>query len=86
MSDFRINCEVIAVAAGATGCQKPADSFVIGPRTPAGMCSRAFAAVYPAALALRFSDEMAWQKGTDCLEITCPDGHVIYRLKREGPA
>jgi uncharacterized repeat protein (TIGR04076 family) len=83
MPNYKIKCEVVKVEEAKTNCQKVGDAFVIGPRTPEGMCARAFAAVYPAALAMRFSDDFAWQKGKDCLEITCPDGLVVYRLTRE---
>ena len=82
MANYKIKCEVVRVDEAKTGCQKPGDAFVIGPRTPEGMCARAFAAVYPVALAMRFTEDFAWQKRKDCLEITCPDGHVVYRLTR----
>jgi uncharacterized repeat protein (TIGR04076 family) len=84
MANYKINCEVAKIDAAHTHCQKVGDSFVIGPRTPGGMCARAFAAVYPAALAMRFSEELAWQKGKDCLEVTCPDGFVVCRLRCVG--
>ena len=83
MANYEVKCEVIEVNSALTSCQKAGDSFVIGRRTPAGMCARAFAAVYPAALVLRFSEDCAWQKGKESLELTCPDGHVVYRLTRQ---
>jgi uncharacterized repeat protein (TIGR04076 family) len=82
MANYEVKCEVLEVNSALTSCQKAGDVFVLGPRTPEGMCARAFAAVYPAALAMRFTEDFAWQKGKDCLEITCPDGFVVYRLTR----
>jgi len=82
MANYKLKCEVVRVDEANTSCQKPGDSFVIGPRTPAGMCSRAFATIYPAALAMRFTEEFTWEKPGDGLEVTCPDGFVVYRLTR----
>jgi len=86
MPDYQIRCEAVTVDQARTTCQKPGDVFVIGPRTPDGMCSRAFAAVYPAALAMRFSDSIKWEAPEGHLDVTCPDGFVVYRLSRIDPA
>ena len=82
MANHKIKCEVIHIATNKFKCSQVGQSFVIGPRTPEGMCCRAFAAVYPAALAMRFSDEMPWEQGRGYIDIMCPDSDVIYRLRR----
>ena len=82
MSNHKIKCEVVHIATNKFKCSEVGQSFVIGPRTPGGMCARAFAAVYPAALAMRFSEEMAWEQGRGCVDVTCPDNDVTYRLSR----
>jgi uncharacterized repeat protein (TIGR04076 family) len=46
------------------------------------MCARAFAAIYPAAVAMRFSEEISWEQGRGYVEIMCPDNDVMYRLSR----
>ena len=82
MSNHKIKCEVVHIAANKFKCSEVGQSFIIGPRTPAGMCARAFAAVYPAALAMRFSDEMSWEQGRGYIDTVCPDNDVTYRLSR----
>jgi hypothetical protein len=34
------------------------------------------------ALAMRFTDSMFWEKSDGHVEVTCPDGFVVYRLSR----
>jgi uncharacterized repeat protein (TIGR04076 family) len=81
MTEYKIRCDVVKVDRG-TACQRVGDSFTFWKRTPANMCCRAFAAVYPSALAMRFSEGMpGWDDGGH-IDVTCPDGHVVYRLTR----
>jgi uncharacterized repeat protein (TIGR04076 family) len=56
MANYKVKCEVVEVADGST-CQKVGDCFTIWKRTPGGMCCRAFDAVYPVSLTMRFSDK-----------------------------
>jgi uncharacterized repeat protein (TIGR04076 family) len=82
MANYEIRCEVTQVDTGKTKCNKVGDVFTIGLRTPAGMCCRAFHAVYPTALAMRFSDKMKWEADDGSVCIKCPDNNVLYRLTR----
>ncbi|MFL7809665.1 MAG: hypothetical protein AB8I80_13595, partial [Anaerolineae bacterium] len=59
------------------------ETWIVGARTPdgPGVCSNAFNAIYPMALAMRLTDKMDWEK-QDWFEITCPHGKVTYRIER----
>ncbi len=46
------------------------------------MCARAYAAIYPAALAMRFAEDIAWEQGRGFIDSMCPDNDVLYRLTR----
>jgi len=46
------------------------------------MCCRAFAAVYPSSIAMRFSEKCVWQDDEEYIDVKCPDGFVTYRLTR----
>lgn len=81
MSDFEVELEVIRVDNQNTKCQKEGDKFIIGKRTPPGMCCRAFHTVFSNIVALRFSNQCAWEKN-GAWDVICPDGFVTYRLKR----
>ncbi len=87
MANYRINCEVFTIDDGNLVCpgatrMKAGNSFNIGIITPIGMCARSFAAIFPVALAMRCSDETPWERGRGYIDVTCPDGHVVYRLTR----
>lgn len=82
MSDHQIEVEVIAVNVEKTQCQRVGDRFTIGKRTPAGMCCKVFHALYPYTVALRFTEACRWEHGESAISMTCPDGHVVYRLTR----
>lgn len=82
MANYKIKCEVVKILANKFNCSKIGDTFVLGPRTPGGMCARAFSAVYPASLAMRFAEKISWEGADGSVEITCPDQDVVYRLTR----
>jgi uncharacterized repeat protein (TIGR04076 family) len=82
MPNYTIKCEVIAILENRFNCSSVGETFIIGPRTPEGMCAKAFATIYPTALAMRFSDKIAWQGDNDYVDVTCPDRDVVYRLTR----
>lgn len=79
MISNEIMVEVVRVE--QSKCQQPGDTFIIGNRTPSGMCCRAFHAIYPSVVAMRFSEACSWEEDGH-LDVTCPDGFVTYRLKR----
>ncbi len=82
MYNYQIKCEVVQIVADKFKCSALGQTFVIGPRTPEGMCARAFAAIYPTAVAMRFSEEMPWEQGRGYVDVMCPDNDVVYRLTR----
>lgn len=82
MSNYKIKCEAVKVVADRFKCSRVGQTFILGPRTPEGMCARAFAAVYPVAVAMRFSDSIPWEREGEFVDVACPDADVIYRLSR----
>ncbi len=87
MANYKINCEVNSISGDRFVCPGAArarlgNTFTIGIVTPAGMCARSFAAVFPVAMAMLCSDSTPWERGKDYVDVTCPDGHTVYRLAR----
>jgi uncharacterized repeat protein (TIGR04076 family) len=82
LSNFKIKCEVVDILRNDFNCAKVGQIFILGPRTPDGMCAKAFATIYPTALAMRFSDKMSWENEEGYIDVTCPDQDVVYRLSR----
>lgn len=85
MANYKIKIEVIEKSKMCPKVLNAGGGFVMdnapGAEVPAGMCARAFQAVYPTLLAMRFSEETAWEKGKGYFDVTCPDG-TLYRLSR----
>jgi len=80
--DYKVRCEVVEILRNAFDCSKVGQAFILGPRTPEGMCARAFAGLYPTALAMRFSERIAWENEQGQVDVTCPERDVVYRLTR----
>jgi uncharacterized repeat protein (TIGR04076 family) len=60
------------------------DEWVFNYMTPGGMCSLAFNAIYPVALALQFGATFPWQNDPDVITVSCPDAEVnnVFELRR----
>jgi uncharacterized repeat protein (TIGR04076 family) len=60
------------------------DEWVFDYMTPGGMCSLAYNAIYPIALALQFGATFPWQDDPDVIQASCPDVEVnnVFELRR----
>jgi len=87
MHDFPVCIEVIAISEGKAACKGRAkialdQSWYMHVHTPAGMCGRAFAMLYPYLLSMRFAGEISPERGRGYAEFVCPDGDVTFRVSR----
>jgi len=83
----KINCEVIHIDSGEPFCPgasrlKIGSVWTIGFITPPAMCARSFMSIFPVAMAMRFSEETPWERGQGYVDVTCPEGHTVFRLTR----
>ena len=81
--------EVIAKVISQRGTcaagHKVGDKFVIGDKTPAGMCSWAFYALFPFAEVLQYGGAFPWESDPDKTTVACPDpdNPVVFELRRK---
>ena len=63
---------------------KVGDEFIIGQKTPPGMCSWAFYTIFPFAEPLQFGASFPWEKDPSKASVACPDpdNPVIFELRR----
>jgi len=63
---------------------KVGDEWVIGHKTPEGICGAAFNALYPAAWVLMFGGAFPWETDPDACTVACPDAQnpVVFELRR----
>jgi uncharacterized repeat protein (TIGR04076 family) len=67
----------------ATG-HKVGDEFVVGEKTPSGICSWAFYMLFPFAEVLQFGGSFPWEEDPDKTTVVCPDhgNPVVFELRR----
>ena len=63
---------------------KIGDEWVFDYRTPEGMCSLAFNAMYPVLMGFRYGATFPWQDEPDVVTMACPDAGVnnVFELRR----
>ena len=80
--------ELIAVVISQKGAcaagHKVGDKFIIGQKTPAGLCSWAFNALFPFAEVLEFGGALPWEKDPNKATVACPDPEnpVVFEVRR----
>jgi uncharacterized repeat protein (TIGR04076 family) len=59
------------------------DEFVMGEKTPPGMCSWAFHTLFPFAEVLQFGGSFPWEDDPDRATVSCPDPEgLVFELRR----
>jgi len=60
------------------------DEFVIGQKTPTGLCSWAFYTLFPFAAVLQFGGSFPWEENPSKATVACPDpaNPVIFESRR----
>ena len=63
---------------------KVGDEWVIGRKTPEGICLSAFDALFPSARVLMFGGVFPWGTDPDVTTVACPDAKnpVVFELRR----
>jgi uncharacterized repeat protein (TIGR04076 family) len=84
MSD--VIAKVISQKGTCEAGHRVGDEFVIGEKTPPGLCSWAFHTLFPFAEVLRFGGSFPWEEDPNKATVACPDpaNPVIFELRR-GP-
>ena len=85
MSD--VIAKVISQRGTCVAGHKLGDEFVIGQKTPPGMCSWAFYTLFPFAEVLQFGGLLPWEKDQNKTTVACPDPEnpVIFEVRRSLP-
>jgi len=83
MSD--VIAKVISQRGTCEAGHRVGDEFVIGQKTPPGLCSWAFYTLFPFAEALQFGGSFPWEENPNKATVACPDpaNPVIFELRHE---
>jgi len=82
--DYEVVIRLVGNLSPCHSGHKIGDEWVFNYMTPPGMCSLAFNAIYPVALALQFGATFPWQEDPDVIQVSCPDAGVnnVFELRR----
>ena len=81
---YEVAVKVISQKGTCANEHKVGDEWVIGTKTPEGICMSAFNALYPAARVFMFGGAHPWDDDPDVTTIACPDAEnpVVFELRR----
>ena len=76
--------EVISQKGTCAAGHRVGDKFIIGQKTPAGLCSWAFSSLFPFAEVLEFGGSFPWEKDPNKATVACPDPEnpVVFEVRR----
>lgn len=84
----KLTAVVVSQKGTCSAGHKVGDRFVIGQKTPDGLCSWAFSVLFPFAEVLEFGGSFPWEKDPNRARVACPDpdNPVVFEIRRSKPA
>ncbi len=81
---YDVAVKVISQKGTCTQEHKVGDEWVIGGKTPEGICLEALHSIYPHLCVLRFGGSFPWATDPDTTTEVCPDPNnpVVFELRR----
>ena len=81
---YDIAVKVISQKGTCGAGHKVGDEWVIGSKTPEGICLSAFNVLLSNARVLRFGGSFPWENDPDVTTVACPDAQnpVVFELRR----
>jgi len=81
---YEIAAKVVSQKGTCAAEHKVGEEWVIGGKTPQGICIGAFDSLYPYVLVLRFGGTFPWETDPDVTTVVCPDPEnpVVFELRR----
>jgi uncharacterized repeat protein (TIGR04076 family) len=81
---YKVTARVIKQEGYCDACHKVGDEFIIGDKTPDGLCAHAYQAIFPFAMGYRYGAHYRWDADDSKTTLACPDhdNQVIFELTR----
>ncbi len=77
----KVSCKVVSGRCNE-GLHKIGDEYVIGSTTPSGICTSAFASIFPLVLSLQTGGKLFWERDPKVTRAACPDDDgVVFEIK-----
>jgi len=81
---YKVNVRVISQKGTCEAGHKAGDEWLVGEKTPEGLCILALGSLLPFITALMFGASFPWEKDPDMTTVACPDAEnpVVFELRR----
>ena len=81
----KVRIKVISQKGTCETGHKVGDQWLVGEKTPEGMCVFAFSSLLPCITPLMYGGAFPWEKDPDRTTSVCPDpgNPVVFELRRE---
>jgi len=81
---YKVSVEVISQQGTCEAGHKVGDRWVIGEKTPEGLCIFAFGSLLPFITPLMYGGSFPWEKDPDVTTVACPDAEnpVVFEIRR----
>ncbi len=81
---YNVAVKVISQKGHCGAEHKVGEEWVMGQKTPEGLCIAAFNAMLPSARVFMFGGNFPWATNPDVVTVACPDAEnpVVFELKR----
>ena len=80
----KVVAKVISQKGSCDAGHKVGDEWVLGPKTPEGICMGAYHAMYSQLALLLIGASLPWREDPDVSTVACPDANnpVVFELRR----
>jgi uncharacterized repeat protein (TIGR04076 family) len=84
MAESFVKVKVISQKGHCEAGHRVGDEWLVGEKTPEGMCIFAFGSLLPFITPLMYDGSFPWEKDPDKTTAACPDGEnpVIFEISR----
>jgi len=84
VESHKVRVRVISQKGHCEAGHKVGDKWVVGEKTPQGMCIFALGSLLPFITPLMYGGVFPWEEDPDMTTVACPDGQnpVIFEIRR----
>jgi len=81
---YKVSIKVISQKGSCEAGHKVGDQWLVGEKTPGGICLFAFSSLFPFITPLMYGGAFPWEKDPDKTTVACPDpdNPVVFELRR----
>jgi len=80
----KVSIKVISQKGTCEAGHKVGDQWLVGEKTPEGLCIFAFSSLLPCIMPLMYGGSFPWEKDPDMTTVACPDADnpVVFEIRR----